>query len=784
MEDKVKEIIHTGYFKCTLRKSDISVKRCIGFQEEKFCSCELGRAIRREKEAVEERFDFGEKRKPRTPKNAKLRDINPKKIYFIPSKRARFSDDIVVYDTLCGYFSYDPRVNTKKEKIRVALVPVKNPEKTKKYLMEVNAMEYREIPVDEILECHFQKRRNIDKELDTLVEDIKHNGVIEPIIVRPMKLGEKRWEVICGERRWKAAKKAKLKLIPARIVEADNIQARLMHLSENLQRKDLTPTERTDAIADFLDASLRSDAELGKEYKGLGKDYINRVKRVLSALDNVRRSKERGSKVNAETEKLSHKFMGQVEEAFSKLSRPIDWRSFFVNDLPLITEIDSEVRELAVEAKLSKSQTKELDKVKREAPEIYEEMKEKIKESPRELSAEQLRAVREKESARKEAPEHPLTQLEPEEFALVKRELGENWEDLNSEQAETLLSSSGDKEIFKESLSVIKEELKEQEEYEDLEYEPEKVRQRKQTFDPVEEVRKKLEEVERGIKTAISLFSKDEDDLEGFMNSLGKLIQTATRLKKSIEEEAYESLARLSSNGNGEKVREYPWAKRILEAREKGPDPRVRHIKDAYIRLHIQNFKENPTEPDGKVASLAKQLLSKTEKEEITQSLEFYLSTGLEEIPKSDRKIYEKPRTFGKFFSYFAQIREHMRALQSEPPEIGELTRWYVDEIWEGNPPEDQALIRECWKELIAGSKNKSQDPVKFLKDTYQWWKEADETEINSKQRWIIQGDTTRGLKSFRGKFHHIISAKQGSSRWSFKNADYTLPEDWVREEE
>jgi hypothetical protein len=167
MEDKIKEIIRTRYFKCTLRKSDISVKRCIGFQEENFCSCELGRAIRREKEAVEERFDFGEKRKPRTPKNARLREINPKEISFIPSKRARFSDDIVVYDTLCGYFSYDPRVNTQKEKIRVALVPVRSYEKTKKYLMEVNAMEYREIPVDEILECHFQKRRSIDRDLDT-----------------------------------------------------------------------------------------------------------------------------------------------------------------------------------------------------------------------------------------------------------------------------------------------------------------------------------------------------------------------------------------------------------------------------------------------------------------------------------------------------------------------------------------------------------------------------------------------------------------------------------------
>ena len=91
-----------------------------------------------------------------------------------------------------------------------------------------------------------------------------------------------------GERRLEAAKKAGLKVIPARIIEADNIQARLMNLSENLQRKDLTPTERAEAIADFLDTILRADPEVGKEYKGFGKDYVERVKRVLSTLDNVR----------------------------------------------------------------------------------------------------------------------------------------------------------------------------------------------------------------------------------------------------------------------------------------------------------------------------------------------------------------------------------------------------------------------------------------------------------------------------------------------------------------
>jgi hypothetical protein len=481
-------------------------------------------------------------------------------------------------------------------------------------------------------------------------------------------------------------------------------------------------------------------------------------------------------------EKLSNKFVGQVEKAFSQLSRPVNWQSFFLHDLPLITEIDPDVQELAIESKLSGSQIKALDKVKKEAPQIYDEIKEKIKESPKEVSAEHLRAVVEKELAKKEFSKHPLTNLEPEQFALVKRELGEKWKGLGSEQSETLLRSSGDKESFKASLSSIKEGIEEQEEYGVYEYEPEKTRQRKPTFDPVEDVRKKLDEIEGEIKNALSLFRKDEDDLEGFMNSLGKLVLTATRIKKSIEEEAYESLAKISSNGHGEKVREYPWAKKILEAREKGPDPRVKHIKDAYTRQYIQNFKENPTEPDGKIGSLSKQLLAKTEEEEIMESLQFYLSHEKKEIPQKDRRIYEKPRTFGKFFSCFAHIREHMRTLKSEPPEVGELTRWYVDEVWEGNPPEDNALIRECWKELLPKAKKKSENPIEFLKEVYSWWKNVSETEIEQEKRWITRGDTTRSLKGFHRKFDEILSTKQGSTKWSFKNSDYTLPEEWKKE--
>lgn len=638
-------------------------------------------------------------------------------------------------------------------------------------------MEYREIPLKEILPCPFQKRKNIKKDLEGLVEDIKRNGVIEPIIVRPRKLGDKKWEVICGERRWKACELAGIPTIPARVVEVDDIQARLMHLSENLQRKDLTPIERTEAIVNFVDAFLLADPEVGEEYEEFGEDEVERVKKVLSILDNVRRSKELGYKPKPEAERTSHKFMGSVERAFSKLSRPTDWRSFFNNDLPLITQIDPEVKEVAVESKLSKAQARELDKVKKEAPKAYEEIKEKIKESPKEVSAEEIRAIRERESARQEAPEHPLTQLEPEEFLLLKRELGEGWKELDSEQIETLLSSSGDRDLFKASLCAIKEELKEKEEEEDFEYEPERVRQKKPTFTALEEIRKKIESLESEIKAALSLFREDEDDLDGFLNSCGKLLREVTKLKKSTEEEVYRHVARISVNGSREKVKEYPWARKLISAREKKPDPRIRRIKDAYTRLYIQHFKEKPTEADGKVAHLAKELLSKVEEEEVLRVLEFYLSANEKEIPRGDQKIYEKPRTFGKFFSFFAQIREHMRSnAQPDDPEVAELTQWYIHEMWEGNPPEDYPLVRKLWAELLPVAKDKAKakrkDPMQFIKITYRWWKEVSDTAF-TRYEWVIRGNPVRSLLAFKNKFHHICMVKENYDKWCF---DYRVP--------
>lgn len=92
-----------------------------------------------------------------------------------------------------------------------------------------------------------QPRKDFDGEaLDSLAESIRQNGVITPIALR--KLGDDRYAIIAGERRWRAAKLAGLREIPAVILDADEEKAAVMALAENLQREDLNPVEEAEGI--------------------------------------------------------------------------------------------------------------------------------------------------------------------------------------------------------------------------------------------------------------------------------------------------------------------------------------------------------------------------------------------------------------------------------------------------------------------------------------------------------------------------------------------------------
>jgi len=124
-----------------------------------------------------------------------------------------------------------------------------------------------EIPIDRIQPNTRQPRKRFDlSTLAELAESIKASGVIQPIIVR--KLGDG-FELIAGERRWRAAKQAGLERIPAIIREVTNAQSLEIALVENLLREDLNPVEAADGYRQLLADFAWTQEQLGQR---IGKD--------------------------------------------------------------------------------------------------------------------------------------------------------------------------------------------------------------------------------------------------------------------------------------------------------------------------------------------------------------------------------------------------------------------------------------------------------------------------------------------------------------------------------
>lgn len=180
------------------------------------------------------------------------------------------------------------------------------------------------INLQEIDPSPYQRRRYFDQDkLKELAASIRREGLIEPIVVRP---NSGRYELIAGERRLRAIRDyTEMKTIQAQVVHAGDLQARRMSAAENMQREDLSAIEAIEAIVEIVDAELTEDIE----YSSMGKLSMDRVKTLLAKLDSVRRSEERRSRITKKAKDLSHKFMGQVEQIFKKLPKPLEWRSFY-----------------------------------------------------------------------------------------------------------------------------------------------------------------------------------------------------------------------------------------------------------------------------------------------------------------------------------------------------------------------------------------------------------------------------------------------------------------------
>lgn len=141
-----------------------------------------------------------------------------------------------------------------------------------------------QIPIEDILPNRFQPRLNFDDQaLQELAASIKQHGIIQPLVLR--KLGDK-YEIIAGERRYKASQLAGLTTVPAVISNIDDDKSAEVALIENIQRKNLTPIEEAKSYKNLLDRGYLTQEQLA-EKMGISQSTIANKLRLLNLTDEV-----------------------------------------------------------------------------------------------------------------------------------------------------------------------------------------------------------------------------------------------------------------------------------------------------------------------------------------------------------------------------------------------------------------------------------------------------------------------------------------------------------------
>jgi ParB family chromosome partitioning protein len=199
------------------------------------------------------------------------------------------------------------------------------------------------VEIDSISLPASQPRRYFDpQKLEELTQSIKKHGILENLLVRPLKDQEGIYELVAGERRYRAAKTAGLTEVPVTIRELSDEEALSIALVENLQREDLNPVEETEGIVTLLAIQLKqSSAE---------------VVSLLHRMDNERKNK------------VTHNVMGNTEtlviqEVFESLGQ--NWKSFVTNRLPLL-KLPDEILEVLRQGKIEYTKAKAIASIKNE----------------------------------------------------------------------------------------------------------------------------------------------------------------------------------------------------------------------------------------------------------------------------------------------------------------------------------------------------------------------------------------------------------------------------------
>ena len=150
----------------------------------------------------------------------------------------------------------------------------------------------QQLPVELLQRGQFQPRRQIDKEaLDDLANSIAKQGVLQPIVARKLPSGD--YEIIAGERRWRAAQQAQLDRVPVVVRELSDEDAMVIGLIENLQREDLSPIEEARGMQRLIEEFTMTHQQVADSVSR-SRAAVSNILRLLSLQSDVSSLLEQG----------------------------------------------------------------------------------------------------------------------------------------------------------------------------------------------------------------------------------------------------------------------------------------------------------------------------------------------------------------------------------------------------------------------------------------------------------------------------------------------------------
>jgi len=148
-------------------------------------------------------------------------------------------------------------------------------------------IETNKVSIKDIVRNKFQPRKNFNKDsLQELTSSIKEQGIIQPIVVRPDKSINGKYEIIAGERRWLASQNAGLHEVPVVILDVDDVKSLEFAIVENVQRQDLNPIEESRGYKKLVDDFNYNQDKLSK-FIGKSRSYIANSLRLLSLPEEI-----------------------------------------------------------------------------------------------------------------------------------------------------------------------------------------------------------------------------------------------------------------------------------------------------------------------------------------------------------------------------------------------------------------------------------------------------------------------------------------------------------------